>query len=114
MQNADLIGRKCLLQGTTFAHHGFDAALTVILDMRVDNIRLPAFGKLVANEIPNLWQLSFASDKGLNCAASLGQLVDNRYIQITIKGKSQRAWNRSRCHDQQVRIITFAQELFAL
>ena len=69
---------------------------------------------LFADEIKNLGQLFRRAHKSFYRAATTGQFINHRNIQVAVKRQAERARNRRRRHHQQMWIISFADQRFAL
>ena len=115
VQQPDAMGREGLLQLREFFRHRLDARLRVRhFEARINDVGLPSFLQLAADELMHLGQLLVAAQEGADLAAQRGQLIDDRGIQIAVERQPERARNGRGRHDEQVRVTALAQQLFAL
>ena len=100
VQQADAqVGKYLLAEFFVHLDRGFQLALFVFLDHRVDDVGLMAAGDLLAHKLPDLGRtviLDAASDDG---DATGGHFIEDTGVEVTVKGEGQSAGNGGGGHD---------------
>ena len=102
------------LQSLVFACGRFDGQEFRFFDEGADNKSLVAFRDLLGNEGVGLTAARSCAPARDNLLAPRGELVDNRYIQISIKRQGQRSWDRGCGHHQHMRMVALLAQGVAL
>ena len=115
VQQADFESRQRALHVFKLLRHRLDVLVRVRhVHARINNVSLPPAGNFLADEIKNLRQLVRRPHKGFDFATTAGQFVNHRDIEVAVKRQAERSRNRRGRHHEQMRIIPFAHQRFAL
>ncbi len=114
VEHADGVG--CQFAGDTavFGDDGFDGVAVVFLDPGIDEERLAAFVEFLADESPDLREAFDTAQVGFDLATAGWQGIDDGGVQVAVKGETERARDGGGGHDQEVGVMAFAKQLFAL
>ena len=74
-----------------------------LLDQRAYPVSLPAVGDMPAERVDDVGNFFVADDAGFNRGSAGGHFIDPADVHLAIMGQSQRARDRGRGHDQQMR-----------
>ena len=113
VQQPHIERREFVFQRLKLFSHRFQS-VRVFFHARINHVSLPTFGESLPDELPHLRQLVARTNKRLHATAPCGHLINRGQIQITVKRETQRARNRRGRQHEQMRIISFTHELFAL
>ena len=114
VQQADGVRCELFPHGFEFLIDGFEAAAALVIDARINDVRLPPRCQLVADEAPHLGQALRRADMRAHLAAARWHLIDHRAVEIAVNGQAKRAWDRRGGHHEHVRIAPLADEFLSL
>src|SRR5438105_1682984 len=114
MQESNLKRFQGCLKFAKFFRDRFDAVFTGILDAGINDIDLAPGAQLLADEVQNLGQLAGSADECFEAATSRRNGVYHRNVELAIEREAKSSRNGSRRHHQQMRIVAFLDQLFAL
>ena len=115
MQQADPPRREDFFQMMKLPRGGLHPRAGIrLLHPRINDVTLPAFDQIFAEERPHFGQAFGGAQKCFYATPSRRRQFDHRNIQVSVKGQPKRPGNRRGRHHQQVRIIPLAHQLLPL